>query len=100
LLIPQLDLFIGPDSGPLHLFDQASVSCIGLYGPTSPVSWGLIGPQSVVVTQNLPCSPCYKDDGNFPACPYGNRCMQEISVEQVLGQISLLLPEYKKHSEI
>lgn len=76
-------LFVGPDSGPLHLFDQLEVPSLGLFGPTSEVSWGVIGQKSQSIAHSVPCHPCYKDDGHFPTCEFEHRCMTELKAEKV-----------------
>ena len=80
--------FIGVDSGPLHFADSLGVPTLGLYGPTSEVSWGLLGTNSQTFREPIPCSPCYRDTGEFPTCPYElNRCMTGLTPERVLQQI-------------
>jgi ADP-heptose:LPS heptosyltransferase len=44
------DLFIGHDSGPLHLADAVGVSCIGLYGSYNrPRLWHPSGPKTKII---------------------------------------------------
>ena len=40
-LAQQADLFVGIDSCVLHAADLAGVPCVGLFGATDPVEWGL-----------------------------------------------------------
>ena len=87
-VIRNAEKFIGVDSGPLHIADAALVPCVGLYGPTSPKSWGLLGGRSIALHHSVPCSPCYKDDGYFPPCPYEHRCMVGLTVEAVCKSLS------------
>lgn len=42
-------LFAGSDTGPLHLAAAVGVTCVGLYGPTSPEVCGPFGSQHKVV---------------------------------------------------
>lgn len=90
-LISQSKLLVGPDSGPLHIADAMGTPCIGIYGPTSDISWGLIGPHSRTVKADIPCRPCYKDDGKFPICRHNHSCMQTLSTETVVNEIQALL---------
>lgn len=71
------DLFIGGDSGPLHLASALGVPVLGLYGPSDPVRNGPFGVADRVVTAALPCGPCYKR-----RCANAS-CMESIGVEQV-----------------
>ena len=83
-LLSKASGFVGVDSGPLHVADALGVPCIGLYGATSHVSWGLLRKNASNTVQiTLPCSPCYKDDGHFPTCPIEVKCMRDLSVEEV-----------------
>jgi heptosyltransferase-1 len=86
-VIRRSQVFVGVDSGPLHIADSMDKNVIGLYGPTSPISWGLLAKNSHVFQHQVPCSPCYKDDSFFPACEYQHRCMQLLAVEPVFKKI-------------
>ena len=92
--IPQLvavlsraSLFIGPDSGPLHIADSLGIPCVGLYGPTSVVSWGVLGKRSRALSSGESCSPCYNDDGEFPQCPYDVKCMKNLDVGDAINNL-------------
>jgi ADP-heptose:LPS heptosyltransferase len=82
--------FVGPDSAPLHIADALGVPSVGLYGPTSPVSWGLMAPGSRALFHDVPCRPCYRDDGHFPECPYHHRCMRDLAADRVLRELEAL----------
>jgi ADP-heptose:LPS heptosyltransferase len=92
-VIQACDLFIGVDSGPLHIADSMDKPAIGLFGPTSPISWGLLSKRSAVFQEDVPCSPCYKDDGIFPTCQYEHRCMELLDVDKVFVKVIELLPK-------
>jgi len=70
-------LFIGGDSGPLHLASALGVPVLGLYGPSDPVRNGPCHGTDQVVTASPPCGPCYRRDCTRPSC------MDSILVEQV-----------------
>ncbi len=48
--LKNVDGFISCDTGPLHLADAAGVRCYGLYNKTSPRVFGVIGEQSINIT--------------------------------------------------
>ncbi|MFZ9595515.1 MAG: glycosyltransferase family 9 protein [Bdellovibrionia bacterium] len=54
-VLKQATWFVGVDSGPLHFADALKVTCIGLYGPTSLTSWGLLNSHSLGLSQKLAC---------------------------------------------
>jgi ADP-heptose:LPS heptosyltransferase len=76
------NLFIGGDSGPLHLASALGTPVLGLYGPSDPVRNGPFWPSDRVVTAAVPCGPCYKR--NCTKAP----CMDSISVEQVWQSVT------------
>jgi ADP-heptose:LPS heptosyltransferase len=83
-LVDRAALYIGGDSGPLHIASTSTVPIVGLYGPTLPVRsapWRapeLIS-HAVEVTADLPCRPC-----NQRRCEPGDfRCLTWVASEQV-----------------
>jgi len=76
------DLFITTDTGPMHLAAAAGGRVVALFGATAPWRTGPYGPGHVVVRAGIECSPCFKRE-----CAIGVRCMQEISVDEVMGKI-------------
>ncbi len=82
-LIGRAALYIGGDSGPLHVAGTTGVPVVGLYGPTLPVrsqpyrSASLVNAAAEV--DGLPCRPC-----NQRRCEPGDfRCLSGISAESV-----------------
>jgi lipopolysaccharide heptosyltransferase II len=61
-LVDRASLFIGGDSGPLHIASTSAVPIVGLYGPTLPVRsapWrGPEYPSEAAEVGALPCRPC------------------------------------------
>lgn len=49
-VLANLSLFIGNDTGINHIAAALGVPTIGLFGPTSAVKWGNVGPQNKVLT--------------------------------------------------
>jgi ADP-heptose:LPS heptosyltransferase len=55
----QCHLYIGGDTGPMHVASMMGVPVVAIYGPTDPVvnaPWD--GVPSVQVRKDVPCSPC------------------------------------------
>jgi heptosyltransferase I len=52
-LMRRARLFVGSDSGPLHLAAAVGTPCVGLYGPWPAEKHGPYGPQHVVVQKML-----------------------------------------------
>lgn len=54
-------LFVGGDSGPLHLAAASGTPIVGLYGPTSPERNGPFDPQDITVGRDLWCrADCHR----------------------------------------
>jgi len=54
-------LFVGPDTGPLHLAAACGTPIVGLYGPTSPSRNGPFQSRDVTVARDLWCrSECHR----------------------------------------
>ena len=82
-LIRRAALYVGGDSGPMHIAGTTGVPVVGLYGPTLPVrsqpyrSARFISAAAEV--GGLPCRPC-----NQRRCEPGDfRCLTRISAESV-----------------
>lgn len=72
------------DTGPAHLAAAVGCPLVVLFGPADPTQMAPRGPGPVrVVTSGIGCSPCYGSPRR-DACR-SNRCMQQITVGQVLG---------------
>jgi ADP-heptose:LPS heptosyltransferase len=58
-LLRQADIYIGADTGLLHMANAAGVACIGIFGSSCTHQFSpYLKANSVVVTNNMPCSPC------------------------------------------
>lgn len=82
-VLRQASLYLGNDSGLMHLAAAAGTRCLALFGPTRERKNAPWGPGHRVLTAALDCRPCYH---NKPiACPRQLACLIDISVEQVLA---------------
>jgi lipopolysaccharide heptosyltransferase II len=82
-LVDRASLFIGGDSGPLHIAATSAVPIVGLYGPTLPVRsapWRDESRRTASVDAGpLPCRPC-----DQRVCAPGDfRCLTRIDPGQV-----------------
>jgi heptosyltransferase-2 len=81
-LIANSSLFIGNDSGPMHISVFSGTNTIGLFGPNIPDICGPFSPQSSIIFKQVECSPC-----NQTYCPKSYKCMKLISVDDVITVI-------------
>lgn len=90
-LYRRLQLFVGCDTGPLHLCAVLGIPTVSLFGPTDPARNGPCGEGHRVVCKPLPCSFCYKRK-----CPTDNECMKEITVEEVFEPVRETLYNHQR----
>ncbi len=83
VLLKRAVLFIGVDTGALHLAAAEGTPVLGLYGPNTPLKWGPYGVRSKTIYHPLDCSPCIRQyQGIVYSCGQ-NLCVQKITVEEV-----------------
>lgn len=80
-------LLISNDSGPVHLANAVGTSVVSIFGRKqaglSPLRWGPLDPESRVVWKDAGCETCAAH-----LCPIHFLCLDRISVENVLEQVS------------
>lgn len=86
-LLEEARLFIGNDSGPMHLAAAAGTHVVALFGPTDPARWRPLTDRLTLIRGNTPAPP---DEGkkNFP----DGRRMDSITVDTVLKALEPHLP--------
>ena len=73
------NVFIGNDSGPMHLAAAVGTQTIGLYGPGDPIRFGPAGEKCQTIRRKTDC-PCLGK-----VCRFGKTgCMSEIQVTDVI----------------
>ncbi|MEW6443364.1 MAG: glycosyltransferase family 9 protein [bacterium] len=82
------DMFLGGDSGPLHLASALGLPVLGLYGPSDPVRNGPPGKGARVLASPSPCAPCFRR-----TCP-DRACMRAITVAQVWEGLEQVAQEH------
>ena len=70
-------LFVGSDTGPLHMAVAVGVSCVGIYGPTRPEECGPYGPGHRAV------QAFYQSGSARQRRSAGNNAMRAVSVADV-----------------
>lgn len=78
-LLSNCHLFIGNDSGAMHLAGAVGLPVIGIFGPTDPERTRPMTSHFTLIREPVGCSPCF-----LRRCPIDHRCMTRISVERVL----------------
>jgi heptosyltransferase-2 len=77
-LLSQCHLFIGNDSGAMHVAAAVGLPIVAVFGPTDPFGTAPVTPHFTIVQQKPYCSPCF-----LRRCPTDHRCMTAITAEMV-----------------
>jgi heptosyltransferase-1 len=88
-LLSRCAVFVGGDTGPLHLAAAVGTPTVGLYGPSNPRRNGPYGSGHIVLQRQLPCSNCDRRTCNHWECLPG------IEVEMVVQAVGRLLERDK-----
>ena len=80
-------LFVGSDSGAMHIASAVGTPVVALFGPSSPREWGPRGGPVEVLYKELDCRSCF-----HPTCTRGEEnCMRLIAVDEVMLASSRLM---------
>jgi ADP-heptose:LPS heptosyltransferase len=91
-------LFVGIDSGLLHVAAALRVPCVGIFGPTSPQLRLPASDAKNCVVSHIECQGCHHRIPRIhweTGCPYDVACMKGIRVARVLEACLRLLPAGK-----
>ncbi len=98
-LIAGCDLFIGNDSGLLHMALSTGVPTIAVFGATPPGQVLHSNSRAVAIVNGVPCQPCYRHQPLFDyRCAHGFRCLQGLPVSAVLTKALQFLPNQVRPS--
>ena len=78
-LISHSSLFVGPDSGPMHIAASTSTPIVALFGPTLPANFAPWEAIATLIEKKLDCRPCKQR-----RCIHQDfRCLRRINPEEV-----------------
>jgi heptosyltransferase-2 len=77
-LLSQCHVFIGNDSGAMHVAAAVGLPAVAIFGPTNPFGTAPVTPRHTIVLQQPYCSPCF-----LRRCPIDHRCMTRITASEV-----------------
>jgi heptosyltransferase I len=92
-LAERAKLFIGPDTGPLHIAAACRTPIVGIYAPTDPVRNGPYSSEDIIVQKNRCGEYCYRRDCG------SRRCITAISVEEVFQAVQKRLEQIPVNQE-
>lgn len=88
--ISECDLFIGLDSGPIHIAAAFNKTIIGLYGPGNISVWKPFCKNAFIVDhqKSFSCAPCLQNK-----CIHSDfNCMDAISPDEVIEVVRKCIP--------
>ncbi|MBI3932536.1 MAG: glycosyltransferase family 9 protein [Acidobacteria bacterium] len=99
-LVERLDLFLSPDTGPMHMACAVGTPSVAVFGPSDPARYfsggdGRSGSRHVVVRAELWCAPCNLIRRPPAECagPEPPECLRLVTVEEVHREAVRLLRE-------
>jgi ADP-heptose:LPS heptosyltransferase len=76
-------LFISNDTGPIHIAAARGITCVGLYGPTSPLVYGPYGKKHIILYKKPGCGPCVNNYSSKSTNCKDPICMKNITPKEV-----------------
>jgi heptosyltransferase III len=78
-LLKRSALFVGNDTGAMHIAAAMGTPVVALFGPSNPREWGPRGGPTDIIYKGLDCRVCF-----HPTCRRGDEnCMKLITVDEV-----------------
>jgi len=85
-LLSRCNLFIGNDSGAMHVAAAVGLPIVAIFGPTDPNGTAPVTLKCSVVQEKTYCSPCF-----LRRCPTDHRCMKAVTPAMVEAAARLQL---------
>jgi len=83
-ILKACNLFVGVDTAALHIAGAVDVPTVGIFGPSSPVSWAPKGDRHCVVTKGMSCQPCRQKGCQGTE---KSRCLDDLKAEAVISVV-------------
>jgi ADP-heptose:LPS heptosyltransferase len=90
-LLRDSDLFLGHDTGMMHLATAVGTPTVAVFGPSDPQIYGPYGERAIYVWRPTYESPCFYEGVAVPDCPCAMQCMRNVEVMDVLQAVQKLL---------
>ncbi len=79
-LMSLADLLVTNDTGPMHLANALRLPIVAIFGPTDPRVTRPWHEPYHILHKPVVCWPCW-----YRECPYDHRCMEAVTVEEVVN---------------
>jgi lipopolysaccharide heptosyltransferase II len=87
-LLSRCSVFLGNDSGAMHVAAAVGLPVVAVFGPTDPFGTAPVTPRCAIVQERPYCSPCF-----LRRCPTDHRCMTAVTPEMVSAPLLRALAE-------
>ena len=87
-LLARCTVFLGNDSGAMHVAAAVGLPVVAVFGPTDPDGTRPVTRRCTIVQEKPYCSPCF-----LRRCPTDHRCMTAVSPDRVSDSLSRALAE-------
>lgn len=85
-LMSTCDTVVSNDSGLMHVAAALNRKVIAIYGSSDPHHTPPMHPESVILSLNLSCSPCFKR-----ICPLGHtNCLKNLNPELIIKKLNVI----------
>ena len=81
------EVLVTNDSGPAHFATLTPIHTVTLFGPETPALFGAPTSRNLPLWAGLSCSPCVNAYNNRQSTCRDNRCMKQITVNQVFDEV-------------
>ena len=87
-------LYLGGDTGPMHIAAAMSTPALAIFGPTDPIRTGPLGDAHRVIRHRVPCGPCRRRE-----CDH-HTCMQLVKVAEVTARAEEMIRASLAHQVV
>jgi ADP-heptose:LPS heptosyltransferase len=88
-LLSQCALFVGNDTGTLHLAASAGIKCVGIYSAQDwPGRWFPYGSGHEIIREAVPCEGC-----RLEVCSQNLECLTAITTQRVVAAVERILSQ-------
>ena len=81
-LLERCDLFVGHDTGAMHMAVAVGAPVVAIFGPSDPRMYGPYGKNGVTLWHDVGCNPCLLR-GRWDAACRQFKCIEAVTIEEV-----------------